>query len=56
MTKTEIQIAKEKVDALDALYKRMDADPWPSYEADPDEFMARARQFIDQAQAIYPNA
>jgi hypothetical protein len=56
VTPLEIRIKKEKCDALEALYKRKDANPWPDYDKDPEGFMARARDFIDQAQAIYPNA
>ncbi len=56
MTALEIQIAKEKSDALAALFRRKDADPWPEYEKDPEEFMERARQLIDAARLIYPNA
>jgi hypothetical protein len=53
---TEIQIAKEKSDALDALYRRMDANPWPKYDDNPKRFMELAREFLDAAKAIYPNA
>jgi len=55
MTPLEIQIKKEKCDALEALYRRKDADPWPDYASDPEGFMTRAREFLDQAKAIYPD-
>ncbi len=45
-----------KSDALAALFARMDTLGWPKYQDDPELCMARARQFLDAAKAIYPNA
>ncbi len=54
MTLLEIQIAKEKAAALEALYRDKDTHPWPKYEDNPELFMDRARNFLDAAERIYP--
>ncbi len=45
-----------KSDALAALFRRMEKFGWPTYEQDPELCMARAREFLDAARIIYPNA
>ncbi len=56
MTLLEIQIAREKSEALEALYRYRDAHPWPKYEDNPELFMERALEFLDAAARIYPRA
>ncbi len=56
MTLLEIQIAREKSEALAALFRQRDKNPWPEYKDDPEKFMERARELIDAARLIYPNA
>jgi len=51
----EIESEIQKSDALAALFRRMDKLGWPKYEDDPELCMARAREFLDGAKAIYPN-
>ncbi len=52
----QIEAEIEQSDALAALFRRMDRLGWPTYEQDPELCMARAREFLDGAKAIYPNA
>ncbi len=56
MSLPEIEKQIEQSDALEALFRRMDRLGWPTYEQDPELCMARAREFLDGAKAIYPNA
>jgi hypothetical protein len=52
----EIMNDPQPEDRLAALFRRMDKLGWPKYEDDPELCMARARQFLDAAKVIYPNA
>ncbi len=52
----EIDREIEKSEALSALFIRMEWLGWPTYEQDPELCMARAREFLDAARIIYPNA
>ncbi len=56
MSIPEIDKQIEQSEALSALFGRMAKLGWPKYEDDPELCMARAREFLDGAKAIYPNA
>lgn len=56
MTLLEIQIAREKSEALAALFRLRDKEILPKYEDDPELYMERARQFLDAVDRIYPRA
>ncbi len=43
-------------DALTGLYTLMKKRGWPTSEEDHELCMARAREFLDLAKEIYPNA
>ncbi len=46
----------EEDTALLNLYRAMRDKGWPKYEDDPEVCMERAREFLDAARIIYPNA
>jgi hypothetical protein len=56
MSLKEIDEEIKRSDALAALFQRMHKLGWPKYEDDPELCMARVREFLDGAKAIYPNA
>ncbi len=56
MNLPEIDKQIEQSEALDQLFRRMDAKGWPTSKQNHELCMERAREFLDAVKAIYPNA